>query len=123
MPPSKNLNAYAYHERVLETALAAGGAKLSLQTDKQAATWRRDANYFRQLLRNVSSDGRSKYDSLKIGLQGSIVVIERYSDVQIVGLTGLKGQAIDVVTPEPEVKLSLEERLRLAQEELDNDGG
>lgn len=123
MPPTKNLNAYAYHERVLETALAHGGAKLSLPTESEAFVWRRDANYFRTLLRQRSTDGRCKYDVIKISLKGKIVILENRTDPEITGLTGLDGKRLEAVKVEkkPEVTLSPIERLALIEKELDLD--
>lgn len=121
MPPTRNLNAYAYHERVLETALRAGGAKLALEDRKKAFVWRRDANFFRSLLREQSPDHRCKYDVLKLTLQDAIIIIEIVSPAPAGKLMSLDEQPIDVVPAEERKSLSLEERLRLAEEDLSND--
>ena len=123
MPPTKNLNAYASHERVFETAIQAGGAKLQLDTPAQAFVWQRDANYFRKLLRDRSPDGRCKYDIIKITVRGPLVTLENRTETPIKGLTSLEGLPLDAVVlqQEPARPLTPEERLRLAELELEQD--
>jgi hypothetical protein len=123
MPPTKNLNAYGTHERVLETALVAGGAKLELETYSQAFVWQRDANYFRKLLRDRSTDGRCKYDVIKITVRGPVVFLENRVETPIKGLTSLAGRPLDAVVIEKPKPLTPEEKLRLAEQELNLDDG
>lgn len=84
MPLSKNINQYQDIKRVLDTAVANGGARYKLPSDKAAVRWRLRAYYYRKLLQVSLQEGNiipgytpaTPYDMMQLTLDGPIVIIK-----------------------------------------------
>lgn len=84
MGMSTHIHNYKDVKEVLDAAVAQGGARYKLETDKQAIRWRLRAYQYRKLLQKQMSEGvlipgytpETPYDGMLLTLDGPTVVIQ-----------------------------------------------
>jgi len=71
MSLSTNINAYIHVKPILDAAVAHGGGRYRLESNKAAIRWRLHAYQYRKL---VAQSGPTNYDKLILRVEGSVVI-------------------------------------------------
>lgn len=101
MPMSKSPRDFPHIKEILDEAVARGGVRFTLNSDKQAWRWRAQAYHFRKLVQREAQEQAglmgttmpTPYDGMFIQLSGATCIIQ-FHQAALIGLTTLDGKPI-----------------------------